>query len=70
MPTILMKKRPKKKVALALHHSLVSRVESSLVGHFGPISDIHRSPFFPDIILSVGGWSFHVWKEKINVLIA
>jgi hypothetical protein len=70
MQTILMKKQQKRKVDLILCHVKVSRVESSLTGHFGPISDIHRSPFFPDIMLSVGGWSFHIWKEKVNVYIA
>ncbi|KAJ3219382.1 WD repeat-containing protein 63 [Dinochytrium kinnereticum] len=43
-----------------------SRVESALSCHFGPMSDLERSPFFPDILLSVGGWSFHIWKEKIT----
>ncbi|KAI9344780.1 WD40-repeat-containing domain protein [Zopfochytrium polystomum] len=41
-----------------------SRVEHALSWHFGPISDLQRSPFLPDILLSVGGWSFHIWKEK------
>lgn len=31
--------------------------------HFGCISDIQRSPFYPDIILTVGAWGLHVWKE-------
>lgn len=66
MQTISMRKLQKKKVRMKIN-ILVSRVESALGGHFGPISDIHRSPFFPDIILSVGGWSFHVWKDKVNV---
>jgi WD40 repeat protein len=42
-----------------------SRVEHAFSWHFGTISDLHRSPFFPDILLSVGGWSFHIWKEKL-----
>ncbi|KAJ1332891.1 hypothetical protein BSLG_008518 [Batrachochytrium salamandrivorans] len=33
----------------------VSRVESTFSTHHGPISDLQRSPFFPDILLSVGG---------------
>lgn len=41
-----------------------SRVESVLTGHHGPVADIHRSPFFPDILLTVGGWSFNIWREK------
>ncbi|KAH6589670.1 hypothetical protein BASA61_005550 [Batrachochytrium salamandrivorans] len=43
----------------------VSRVESTFSTHHGPISDLQRSPFFPDILLSVGGWSFSIWKEKL-----
>ncbi|KAJ3141403.1 WD repeat-containing protein 63 [Physocladia obscura] len=43
-----------------------SRVEHVFSLHFGSMSDIQRSPFFPDIILSSGGWSFHIWKEKVN----
>ncbi|KAJ3331023.1 WD repeat-containing protein 63 [Blyttiomyces sp. JEL0837] len=42
-----------------------SRVEHAFSWHFGPMSDLQRSPFFPDILLSVGGWSFHIWKEKV-----
>ncbi|KAI9002305.1 WD40-repeat-containing domain protein [Gaertneriomyces semiglobifer] len=42
-----------------------SRVEQSLSYHFGAMSDLQRSPFFPDVILSTGGWSFHVWKEDV-----
>lgn len=44
-----------------------SRVEYAFSRHFGTVSDLRRSPFFPDILLSVGGWSFHIWKEGYNV---
>jgi dynein intermediate chain 3, axonemal len=44
-----------------------SKVEQVLSLHFGSMSDVQRSPFFPDIILSVGGWSFNIWKEKVTV---
>ncbi|KAI9204650.1 WD40-repeat-containing domain protein [Polychytrium aggregatum] len=44
-----------------------SRVEHAFNCHFGPMSDVQRSPFFPDVVLSVGGWSFHIWKEKIVI---
>ncbi|KAI8906691.1 WD40-repeat-containing domain protein [Gorgonomyces haynaldii] len=44
-----------------------SRVESCHSLHYGCVSDLHRSPFFPDVLLSVGGWSFHIWKEKNNM---
>ncbi|KAJ3389303.1 WD repeat-containing protein 63 [Lobulomyces angularis] len=43
-----------------------SRVEHAFSRHFGTMSDLRRSPFFPDILLSVGGWSFHIWKENHN----
>lgn len=45
----------------------VSRVENVLSYHYGPVNDLQRSPFFPDILLSAGGWNFHIWKEKTNV---
>jgi WD40 repeat protein len=41
-----------------------SRVEFAYQAHYGPMSDISRSPFFPDIILTTGGWSFHIWREE------
>ncbi|KAI8810116.1 WD40-repeat-containing domain protein [Cladochytrium replicatum] len=44
-----------------------SRVEQAFSYHFGPMSDLQSSPFFPDIILSVGGWSFNVWKEGVSL---
>ncbi|KND04124.1 uncharacterized protein SPPG_01562 [Spizellomyces punctatus DAOM BR117] len=43
-----------------------SRVEHAFSYHFGPMSDLHRSPFFPDILLSVGGWSCHIWREGVT----
>ncbi|KAJ3009435.1 WD repeat-containing protein 63 [Thoreauomyces humboldtii] len=43
-----------------------SRVEHAANYHFGAMSDLHRSPFFPDILLSVGGWSFHIWREGVT----
>ncbi|KAJ3157426.1 WD repeat-containing protein 63 [Geranomyces michiganensis] len=43
-----------------------SRVEHAINYHFGSMSDLHRSPFFPDILLSVGGWSFHIWREGVT----
>ena len=35
--------------------------------HDGPVNTVQRSPFFKDIVLCVGGWSFTVWKEGITV---
>ncbi|OUM60331.1 hypothetical protein PIROE2DRAFT_46349, partial [Piromyces sp. E2] len=43
-----------------------SVVENVFEGHYGPICDIKRSPFFPTIILSVGGKSFRLWKEGVS----
>ncbi|ORY82717.1 WD40 repeat-like protein [Neocallimastix californiae] len=44
----------------------LSRVEHVFEGHYGPVCDIKRSPFFPTIILSVGGKSFRIWKEGVS----
>lgn len=29
----------------------------------GPITSLERSPFFDDVILTVGDWSFQIWRE-------
>ncbi|XP_065906152.1 dynein axonemal intermediate chain 3-like isoform X2 [Dysidea avara] len=34
--------------------------------HSGAITCLERSPFFKNIILSVGGWTFAIWKEAIK----
>lgn len=34
--------------------------------HDGPVVSLQRSPFFNDVILSVGGWTFTIWKEGVN----
>lgn len=34
--------------------------------HYGSILALQRSPFFEDIILSVGEWSFKIWKEGLS----
>jgi hypothetical protein len=44
-----------------------SRVEHALPCYAGAISDLQRSPFFPDIILCIGGSSFQIWKETVTV---
>ncbi|KAJ3305744.1 WD repeat-containing protein 63 [Kappamyces sp. JEL0829] len=43
-----------------------SRVEFASNIHFGPVCDLERSPFFPDIFLSAGGWTIHIWREKFH----
>jgi len=39
--------------------------------HSGAITSLERSPFFKNIILSVGGWTFAIWKEanKVSIFI-
>uniref|UniRef100_A0A7M4FGF3 Dynein axonemal intermediate chain 3 n=1 Tax=Crocodylus porosus TaxID=8502 RepID=A0A7M4FGF3_CROPO len=34
--------------------------------HDGIVNTIQRSPFFKDIILSIGGWNFAIWKEGVT----
>lgn len=35
--------------------------------HDGLVHTVQRSPFFKDIILTVGGWNFAIWKEGVTV---
>ena len=32
--------------------------------HFGKILSLEQSPFFPQILLSVSSWSFHIWNVE------
>ncbi|XP_043942813.1 dynein axonemal intermediate chain 3-like [Protopterus annectens] len=34
--------------------------------HDGILHTVQRSPFFKDIILTVGGWTFAIWKEGVT----
>lgn len=34
--------------------------------HDGRIVCLQRSPFFKDVLLVVGGWTFSIWKEGVN----
>ncbi|XP_063155938.1 dynein axonemal intermediate chain 3 [Candoia aspera] len=34
--------------------------------HDGLVHTVQRSPFFKDIILTVGGWNFALWKEGVT----
>ena len=54
-------------ILISKYYNIASRVENVFEGHYGPILDIKRSPFFPTVILSVGGKSFRIWKEGITV---
>ena len=35
--------------------------------HFGPITTLHQSPFFPEIFLSAGDWTINIWKSNIPI---
>ncbi|XP_021238425.1 WD repeat-containing protein 63 isoform X2 [Numida meleagris] len=37
--------------------------------HKEAVNTVQRSPFFKDIILSVGGWNFAIWKEGVTICI-
>ncbi|XP_029474213.1 WD repeat-containing protein 63 isoform X2 [Rhinatrema bivittatum] len=34
--------------------------------HDGIVHTVQRSPFFKDIVLTVGGWNFAIWKEGVT----
>lgn len=34
--------------------------------HTRPCVALDKSPFFPGVLLSVGDWSFQIWKVKVN----
>ncbi len=34
--------------------------------HFRPCVSLQQSPFFKDIFLSVGDWSFNIWKQGVS----
>jgi len=36
------------------------------VGHYGPCTTLQRSPFVPHVHLSVGDWTFNLWKEGVS----
>ena len=38
-------------------------VEKSTVAHYGPVVALERSPFFPDTLMTVGDWSFNVFRS-------
>lgn len=46
---------------------LAPRPEFVWQAHDGPMNTLTRSPFFRDIILTVGGWTFAIWKEGVTV---
>ena len=44
-----------------------SKPELVLAAHEGLVCFLQRSPFFKDILLSIGGWTFAIWKEGVSV---
>ena len=46
---------------------LAPRPDILFDAHDGPIKLLQRSPFFSDILLTVGGWTFSIWKEGVTV---
>merc|ERR1719494_7809 len=40
--------------------------EFCIEAHDGPMKSLEKSPFFKDIFLTVGGWTFAVWKEGVT----
>ena len=47
--------------------TVASKPELVLAAHEGVVSVLQRSPFFKDILLSIGGWTFAIWKEGVSV---
>ena len=46
---------------------LASRPSIFFNAHCGNVCCAERSPFFRDIILTVGGWNFCIWKQGNSV---
>ena len=55
---------------------IIIRIDFSIVAsapklsfsqHAGPVLCVQRSPFFSNILLTVGGWDFCIWKEGVQV---
>ena len=47
--------------------TVVRKPELVLAAHEGLVCVLQRSPFFKDILLSIGGWTFAIWKEGVSV---
>ncbi|XP_075471750.1 dynein axonemal intermediate chain 3 isoform X2 [Ascaphus truei] len=43
-----------------------SKPSQTYVIHDGLVHTVQRSPFFKDIILTVGGWNFAIWREGVT----
>ena len=44
-----------------------SRKPYVLPGHYGPCVALQRSPFVAQVHLSVGDWTFNIWKEGVDM---
>lgn len=45
--------------------NFVKGVRSVIPGHYGPCVSLQRSPFLPTVHMSVGDWTFNLWKEGV-----
>ena len=46
--------------------TIAGGVRAVSLGHYGPCTALERSPFVPDVYLSVGDWSFNLWKDGVS----
>ena len=42
------------------------RMDSILPAHYGPVTALLPSPFAKDVFLSVGDWTFNLWRKGID----
>lgn len=52
---------------MAFSIPLAKKPKSLYSVHDGPVHTVQRSPFYNDIILTVGGWNVAIWKEGVMV---
>ena len=50
-----------------LNNPLVCTIEWITPVHDGPVKILVKSPFMPNLLLSVGGYSFAIWNEGVMV---
>lgn len=50
-----------------LYFFVAARPEFSLDAHDSTIHSLQKSPFLKDIMLTVGGWTFSIWKDGVTV---
>ena len=59
--------KPISEAVLTILFYAASRPDYFSYGHSGSVACVERSPFFSDIVLSVGGWNWAVWREGEKV---